>query len=67
MALERETAYQVPGWKRPLLSHILRSTADPLQCQIYSSPEKAGKAAKEYSEQGIRAAVLKWFEDYDMY
>lgn len=67
IALERETEYQVPGWKRPLLSHILRSTADPLHCQIYSSLEKAGKAAKEYSRQGIRAAVLKWFEDYDMY
>ena len=67
IALERETEYQVPGWKRPLHSHILRSTADPLHCQIYSSPEKAGKTAKEYSEQGIRAAVLKWFEDYDMY
>ena len=65
--LDRETAYQVPGWGRPLRSHTVRSKADPLQAETFSDMETAETAARGYSEQGFTAAVLEWFEDYDMY
>ena len=29
--------------------------------------EDAGKAAVKFSEQGFKAAVMEWYEDYDMY
>ena len=65
--LDREMEYQIPGWGRPLRSHTVRSKADPLQAETFSDMETAETAARKFSEQGFKAAVLEWFEDYDMY
>ena len=65
--LDREITYQVPGWGRPLCSHTVRSKVDPLQAEMFSDMETADMAAREFSAQGFMAAVLEWFEDYDMY
>ena len=67
IVLDRDTEYQIPGWGRPLRSHTVRSKADPLQAETFSDVETAERAAREYSAQGSAAAVLEWFEDYDMY
>ena len=65
--LDRAMEYRPKTWKRNLLSHTVQSSGDPLQAKMFSSAKEAGKAAEEYSEQGSRAAVMEWFEDYDMY
>ena len=65
--LDRALEYRPKTWKWNLLSHTVQSSGDPLQAKVFSSAEEAGKAAAKYSEQGFRAAVMEWFEDYDMY
>ena len=65
--LDRALEYRPKTWKWNLLSHTVQSSGDPLQAKMFSSAEDAGKAAAKYSEQGFRAAVMEWFEDYDMY
>lgn len=65
--LDRALEYRPKTWKWNLLSHTVQSSGDPLQAKMFSSAEGAGKAAAKYSEQGFRAAVMEWFEDYDMY
>ena len=65
--LDRALEYRPKTWKWDLLSHTVQSSGDPLQAKMFSSAEDAGKAAAKYSEQGFRAAVMEWFEDYDMY
>ncbi len=66
LVLDRETAYEVPSWGRSLVSHILHDEQEPLQ--VLCLPlGKAEKAAAAYSRGGRRAAVLEWYEDFDMY
>ena len=65
--LDRALEYRPKTWKWNLLSHTVQSSGDPLQAKMFSSAEDAGKAAAKFSEQGFRAAVMEWFEDYDMY
>ncbi|MBO4819773.1 MAG: hypothetical protein J5528_06505 [Firmicutes bacterium] len=63
---DTEKAYTVPTWKRPLISHFIRSEKDALQVRTFSL-EDAEETARSYSEGGRRAAVLEWYEDHDMY
>ena len=65
--LDQALEYWPRTWKGSLLSHTVQNSRDPLQAQMFSSAEDAGKAAKKYSEQGFKAAVMEWYEDYDMY
>ena len=65
--LDQALEYWPRTWKRSLLSHTVQSSRDPLQAKIFSSLEDARKAAEQYSEQGFKAAVMEWYEDYDMY
>ena len=65
--LDRALEYWPRTWKRSLLSHTVQSSGDPLQAKMFSSAEDAGKAAVKFSEQGFKAAVMEWYEDYDMY
>ena len=65
--LDQALEYWPRTWKRSLLSHTVQSSGDPLQVKIFSSLEDARKAAEQYSEQGFKAAVMEWYEDYDMY
>lgn len=67
IVLDRMLDYVVPSWGRPLQSHILMDSNNPLQTLIFPSIKKAEQAARKYSEQGFKAAVLEWFEDFDMY
>ena len=65
--LDQALEYWPRTWKRSLLSHTVQSSRDPLQAKIFSSLEDARKAAEQYSEQGFKAAVMEWYEDFDMY
>jgi len=65
--LDCEMNSEIPSWDRPLCSNTVRNKENPLQAQTFSSIEKAEMAAQKYSEQRFKAAVLEWFEDYDMY
>ena len=67
IALDRELDYMIPSWGRQLKSHIVMDEKDPLQTKIFPGIEKAESVAKKYSENGFKAAVLEWFEDFDMY
>ena len=67
LIFDRAEAYTVPSWgTHKLLSHILRSEADPLQPCLFSLKE-AKKNAAAYSRGGQPAVVLSWYADFDMY
>jgi len=65
--LNRTMNYKISSWDQLLRSHTLRDKDNPLQPQVFSSLETAEEVAKKYSEQGVMAAVLEWYEDYNMY
>ena len=65
--LNRTMNYKISSWNQLLRSHTLRDKDNPLQPQFFSSLETAEEVAKKYSEQGVMAAVLEWYEDYNMY
>ena len=65
--LDEALYYTVPGWDRPLISHTVRDREEPLQAQTFFDIETAEMAAEIYSEEGFKAAVAEWFEDYNMY
>ena len=67
IALDQPQEYRIPSWKRTAVSFIVRSRIDPLQDEIFTDVIQAEKAARNWSEQGMKAAVLEWYEDYDMY
>ncbi|MBQ5310695.1 MAG: hypothetical protein ILP19_01470 [Oscillospiraceae bacterium] len=65
--LDTAQEYTVPSWKSKLISHMVQDENDTLQAKIYDDITKAGKDAQRLSEGGRKAAVLGWYEDYDMY
>ena len=64
--LDKALEYEPKSWNRKLLSHIVRNEKAPLQAWV-SGLREAEELARSWSEQGVRAAVVEWFEDYDMY
>ena len=67
IVLDQKKEYMVPSWGRTMWSHFVRSEKDPLHPRGFSGIEKAELAARRYSEQGVRAAVLECLEDFDMF
>ena len=67
IALDRARDYAISSWDQPLQSHIVHDADAPLQVKTFSCIEAAETVALKYSEQGFKAAVLEWFEDFDMF
>ena len=65
--LDKPMEYEIESWKdRKLLSNVVRDERNPLQAKTYSL-EEAKKTARDFSAMGYKAAVMGWFDDYDMY
>jgi len=65
--LDKAMEYEVESWKdHKLLTNVIHDECAPLQAKIFSLKE-AKKTARELSAMGNKAAVMEWFEDYDMY
>lgn len=65
--LDRAQEYMVPSWKSKLVTHMVHDENNTLQPKAYTDIKKAGKDALKLSENGSKAAVLGWYEDYDMF
>ena len=66
IVLDKALEYAVPRWEKTLITHMLHRVEEPLQARIFTR-KAAEEKARKYSECGFRAAVLEWFEDFDMY
>ncbi|MBQ3920121.1 MAG: hypothetical protein II695_10630 [Oscillospiraceae bacterium] len=65
--LDRAQEYTVPSWKSKLVSHIVNDANNTLQAKAYSDIAKAEQDALKFSVNSFKAAVLEWYEDYDMF
>ena len=63
---DEEREYTIPSWNRELTTHTIQNEDEPLQIKVYNLKD-ALKEAKSLSENDRKAAVLEWFEDYDMF
>ena len=59
--------YKVSSWDRPLITKKLMDENNTLQCKTFFDEEKAMEAAKKYSLSGEKIAVMKWYDDQDMF
>ncbi|MBR1758453.1 MAG: hypothetical protein IJ744_06975 [Lachnospiraceae bacterium] len=62
----REYTYTMYNINRTMSTFFIRNEEHPMWAELFSL-EEAETIAKAYSEKEYKAAVMEWFDDFDMF